>query len=84
MSAASLTALGNGVAVTSQPWTVRELAHLLAGQSSHRCDADPLADRVTLLTLFRAMAGSNATFQAVRPSVAPRLDAAGDADLKGG
>ena len=128
--AANLTALNNGFGITSQPWAVRELAHLLflresgrvgrrwsdaddradcsdgtrvpvlvdrapapavgdgafvpAVHSRHRDDAVPSDGRVTLLTLFRSMAGPNATLDLLRPSAPPRLDAAGDSDRKGG
>jgi hypothetical protein len=34
--AGNITALKNGFGITSQPWTVRELAHLLFLRESHR------------------------------------------------
>ena len=34
--AANLTALGNGLGITEQPWTVRELVHLLFLRESRR------------------------------------------------
>jgi hypothetical protein len=40
--------------------------------------------RVTLLTLFRSMAGPNATLDHLRPSAPLRLDAADDADREDG
>lgn len=128
--AANLTALKNGFGITSQPWTVRELTHLLfvhesrrvgrrwsdaedrvdcsdgtrvpapvngapaptvedrasvpAAQSRHRDNVDQAHGAVTLLTLFRSMAGPNATLDLLRPSAPPRLDAAGDSDSEGG
>jgi hypothetical protein len=125
--AANLTAVKNGFAITSQPWTVRELTHQLflrqsrsgrrwshaggadsgdrtpvsaiaeptaaaAGASpsragsTHRGDTDPSDGRATLLTLFRSMAGPNATLDFLRPSAShrPRPDAAGDAEREGG
>jgi hypothetical protein len=47
--AANLTALKNGFRITSQPWTVRELTHLLFLRESRRAgrrwsDADDRAD----------------------------------------
>jgi hypothetical protein len=44
----------------------------------------PSGGAVTLLTLFRSMAGRSATLDLLRPSVPPRRDAAGDADREGG
>lgn len=128
--AANLIALKNGFRITSQPWTLRELAHLLflrdscrvgrrwsdaddSADGSHgsrlpgpvdrapappvgdgpsapavaskpREDADSADGRVTLLTLFRSVARPNATLDLLRPPVAPRPDAAGDSDPKGG
>ena len=128
--AANLTALKSGFGITSQPWTVREVTHLLfvresrrvgrlwsgaedrldwsagtrvpapvdgapaptvedgaslpAVRSRHRDDIDPSDGRVTLLTLFRAMAGPNATLDRLRPSAPPRLDAGGHSDREGG
>ena len=101
--AANLTALRTGFAICAQPWTVREVAHLLFLRESRRVggrwsDADDRADgtdsfpmpamvdrvpapavkdgdgalppdgRVTLLTLFRSMAGPDATLDFRRPS----------------
>jgi hypothetical protein len=128
-AAANLAAFKRGFEVTSQPWTVRQLTHLLflrelrraggnwAGtddradsaertpdlpvaestaaiekapsspaRQAHRGDADPSDGRVTLLTLFRSMAGPNASLDLPRLSnpPRPRLDPAGDADREGG
>ena len=127
--AANLAAIKNGFGITSQPWTVRVLVHVVFLHESCRvgdrwADADDRADRsdetrvpalvdraprptfevgasappgwlehrddavsdgrVTLLTLFRSMAGPNATLDLLRPSAPPRFDAAGDSDRKGG
>lgn len=128
--ATNLTALSNGFGICAQPWTVREVTHVLFLRESHRVgrrwsDADDRADgtdwcpvpamvdpgparavedlasvpavrsrpggkalpsdgRVTLLTLFRAMAGPDATLDSLRPSSRPRLDADGDSDPEGG
>jgi hypothetical protein len=117
--AANLTALTNGFGITTQPWRVRELTHLLFLSASRRVgrwwsdaddrvdcrdgmrvpppvnrtltptvgdgaspramrsthgDCEPSDGRVTLLTLFRAMAGPNATLDLLRPPARPRLD----------
>jgi hypothetical protein len=106
--AANLTALASGFRITSQAWTVRELAHLLFVRELYRVclhwsgaddrygtrvpppidrapappvvdtaptrpvqsrrpeDADPSGGAVTLLTLFRSMAGPNATLDQLR------------------
>jgi hypothetical protein len=122
--AANLTALKNGFEIGSQPWTVRELTHLLflrelsrvgrrwtevddradrravsesveapvaaagtsasAAGSTRRDDADPFDGRVKLLTLFRSMAGPNATLDFHGPSAQPRPDAPGDLGREGG
>ena len=112
--AANLTALRTGFAICAQPWTLREVAHLLFLRESRRVggrwsDADDRADgtdsfpmpamvdrvpapavkdgasapalppgrgdgalppdgQVTLLTLFRSMAGPDATLDFLRPS----------------
>jgi hypothetical protein len=114
--AANLTALKNGVAICTEPWTVRELTHLLflrtlhgaggrwsdsddrvdsallvrgrasipAGQSKPRAHNHQANGAVTLLTLFRSVAGPNATSDPLRRSASPRLDAAGDSSQEGG
>lgn len=125
--AANLTALTNGFAIGSQPWTVRELTHLLfvrvsngnrgrwsnvddraepadrapvsagadapaaadtapslVATTADRSDADPSNGPLTLLTLFRSMAGRNATLDLLRPPTGPRLDAGGDVGGEGG
>ena len=119
--AANLAALTFGFEMTPQPWTVRELSHLLFLRQLHRdgrqwadvgdrsdgADASPIprsvdpvrspavmrrapADSsdgcVTLLTLFRSMAGPNASLDLLRLSDSRRshLDAAGDAGREGG
>jgi hypothetical protein len=51
---------------------------------TRRYDHDPTDGRVTLLTLFRAMTGSNATLDLLHPAAPPRPDAAGGADREGG
>jgi hypothetical protein len=125
--AANLTALAYGFGISSQPWTVSELTHLLflrelganrhrwsrvddrAGSadgtpatvrpeppatadgapqpvagSTRRVDADPSDGRVTLLMLFRSMAGPTATLDLFRPSAGPRPDAPGGVGREGG
>jgi hypothetical protein len=128
--AANLTALKNGFGRTSQPWTVREVSHLLflresrhvcrrwsdaddrvdstdwtrvprivdraptpaashemrapAAQSTQRDGSDPSGGAVTLLTLFRSMAGPDARLDHLRRPGPPRLDARGGPDGEGG
>ena len=128
--ATNLTALRNGFGICAQPWTVREVTHLLFLRESQRVgrrwsDPDDRADgtewspvpamvdrvpapavedgasvpavrsrhgdgafpsdgRVTLLTLFRSMAGPDATLDSLRRSNPPRLDTAGDSEREGG
>lgn len=52
--------------------------------STRRDDHVPTDDRVTLLTLFRAITGSNATLGLLHPATPPRPDTAGGADREGG
>jgi hypothetical protein len=128
--AANLAALSNGFGICAQPWTVREVTHILFLRESYRVgrlwsDTDDRADgtewspvpapvervpapavedgatvlavparhgdeapssdgRVTLLTLFRSMAGPGATLDSLRPSTPSRLDATGDSGREGG
>jgi hypothetical protein len=93
--AANLTALRNGIGITLQPWAVRELAHMLFMRESRRIgrcwsddndrvDADPADGAVTLLTLFRSIAGPNATLDQLRRPAPPRLDAASSSAGEGG
>jgi hypothetical protein len=117
--AANLTALTFGLEITRQPWTVREVTHLLflrllrraghawvnsedladgtdgtpvpvpvdpatAAALGRRAPGDPCGAAVTLLTLFRSMAGPTGILDLPRPSVPPRPDAAGDAAREGG
>jgi hypothetical protein len=49
-----------------------------AGPSTPRGGADRSDGRVTLLTLFRSMAGPNATFDLLRPSTGTQPDAGTD------
>jgi hypothetical protein len=63
---------------------VEDRASVPAVQSRHRDDIGPSDGRVTLLTMFRAMAGPSATLDLPRPSGPPRLDAAGESDSEGG
>ena len=124
--AANLTAVKHGIGIVAQPWTVRELTHLLFLQSLCRAgrrwsgvrdrvddrdrtpasamvgratapgpedrssvtgtastrgvDASPSDGRVTLLTVFRAIAGPNAAPEFLRLAGAPGPDVAGDVD----
>jgi hypothetical protein len=90
--AANLTAVKNGFRITVQPWTIRELTHLLFVRESHRVgrrrldmdDRDPANGRLRPLNVFRSMAGPDATLTVLRPSAPPRLDAADGADREGG
>jgi len=119
--AANLAALTFGFEITPQPWTVRELSHLLFLRQLHRdgrtwVDADDRSDgadvdlmsrsvgpvgppavgrrspadssdgRVTLLTLFRSMAGPNASLDLLRRSASPGspLNGGGDGAREGG
>jgi hypothetical protein len=128
--AGNLTALASGIGITSQPWTVREVAHLLfvlelhrvcrlwsgtddradGSEGSrvpapvHRAPAPPVVDkppiqpvqpghrgdvgssdgRVTLLTLFRWMAGPSATLDQLRRSSPDGRDTASGSDGQGG
>jgi hypothetical protein len=129
-AAANLTALNSGLGLSSQPWTIREVNHLLflresrrvghrwshaddrvdgtdwtgvppmvdrapaaaasheprvtAAQSSQRDGSDPTPGPVTLLTLFRSMAGPDASLDDLRRPASPRLDAGGGPDGEGG
>jgi hypothetical protein len=57
---------------------------LPAVPSGNRDDGDLSDGRVTLLTLYRSMAGTHATLEILSPSTRPRADAAGHADREGG
>jgi hypothetical protein len=48
-----------------------------------RAPVQPSGGAVTLLTLFRSMAGPTSTLDLLRPSVPLRPDVAGDADREG-
>jgi hypothetical protein len=50
---------------------------------SRRACGDSAGGRVTLLTLFRSMAGPNAALDMLRPSAGPRRDVAGGMDGDG-
>jgi hypothetical protein len=116
--AANITALKFGLDVAPQPWTVREVNHLVflrqlrrAGNEwvnsddradrtdgspvpvpvdsasgpalGRRADVEPSGGAVTLLKVFRSMAGPTATLDLLRPSARLRPDIAGDADREG-
>jgi hypothetical protein len=49
-----------------------------AQPSSRRDDVGPPSNLVTLLTLFRSLAGPKATLDLLQPSARPRFEAAGD------
>ena len=128
--AANLTALKNGFGITSQPWAVRELTHLLFLRHLRRGsgrwtdlddradtrdrtsvpsvvrrtpaqaisggapapfvqwnrgdDSEPTDGRITLLTLFRSIAGPDATLDHIRFPAPDRPDAGGGTDREGG
>jgi hypothetical protein len=83
--AANLTALRNGFGITSQPWTVRELSHLLFLRETFRVgrrwsdvkDRADGTDRTPVPAVW-------ATLDLLRSSAPPPPDAAADSDRKGG